>query len=176
MAKKNDELVLDPWDRQPGEGQKPYEAFCAYRDMGDERSTRKVAQALSKSASLISRWSSTYNWVARIAAWDDEIARQVAREQLKDIANTRKRQRANAKRMQDVGMDLLNALANRGYDVKMSEVVSLLKAGMEQERIALGDVGEVIEERNGEATPAVQIYIPDNGRGRDKDDFSDLDV
>lgn len=33
------------------------------------------------------------------------------------------------------------------------------------ERLSRGDVGDVIEERDGgESVPAVQFYIPDNGR------------
>ena len=60
-------------------------------------------------------------------------------------------------------------------DAKLSEIVSLMKLGMEQERICLGDVGDVIEERSGEAVPSVQIYIPTNNREK-KDDFDDLVV
>ena len=79
-----------------------------------------------------------------------------------------------AQRMQEKGMELLESI--RLGDAKLSEIVSLLKAGMEQERIAIGDVGEVVEERSGEAVPPVQIYIPDNNRGKDKDTFDDLEV
>ena len=59
----------------------------------------------------------------------------------------------------------------------LRDIVQLLKLGMEQERICMGDVGEVVEERNGgEAIPAVQIYIPDNGRSKESDTFDDLEV
>ena len=71
-------------------------------------------------------------------------------------------------------MELLESISLG--DAKLSEIVSLLKAGMEQERIAIGDVGEVLEERSGEAASPVQIYVPDNGRGNDKDTFDDLVV
>lgn len=54
---------------------------------------------------------------------------------------------------------------------RMVEVASKL------ERLARGDVGEVVEERDGgEAVDPVQIYIPDNRRGLGNDDFSDLEV
>lgn len=61
---------LHPWNRQPGETSKAYEAFSIYRDLGSERSTRRVAEQLSKSEALINRWSGKYDWPARSRAWD----------------------------------------------------------------------------------------------------------
>lgn len=172
MAKK--EVEAQPWERQPNEGPKPFEAFAIYREMGNERSIAKVAEKLGKSEALLHRWSSKFEWVARAAAWDAEVDRQASQKQLKDIANARVRQRKQAVKMQLKALQLLESI-NQG-DAKLSEIVSLMKLGMEQERICLGDVGDVIEERSGEAMPAVQIYIPDNNRGRDKDTFDDLEV
>lgn len=61
---------LDPWDRQPGETSKAYEAFSIYRDMGANRTVRSVAEHLSKSGTLIAGWSGKHDWVARAAAFD----------------------------------------------------------------------------------------------------------
>lgn len=47
----------DLWERQPGESAQAYEAFAIYRDMGSNRSLRVVAEQLSKSDTLIKRWS-----------------------------------------------------------------------------------------------------------------------
>lgn len=163
------------WERQPNETPKAFEAFVIYRDLGNERTIPKVAEALSKSVSLMNRWSQTYNWVERVNAWDDELARQTARELMRDMAKTRARQRKQALKMQHKGLELLKDI--QPGDAKLSEIVSLMKLGMEQERICLGDVGDVIEERQSETTVSpVQIYIPDNNRGRGEDDFSDLEV
>ncbi len=174
MAKQSATEAL-PWERQPGEGTKAYEAFSTYRDMGYDRSIAKVAEKLGKSEALLERWSRTYKWVERVTAWDVEADRLATKKLLKDIANTRARQRKQALKMQVKGLELLKEI--QPGDAKLSEIVSLLKLGMEQERITLGDVGEVVEERNGgDAVSAVQIYIPDNGRGRDQDNFDDLEV
>lgn len=176
MAKKKAEEQVQPelWERQPGETPRAFEAFCVYRDLGAGRSIRKTGQELNKNLTTIGEWSSKYDWVKRVAAWDAEQDRIARKEMLAEMANTRKKQRRQAQRMQEKGMELLESISLG--DAKLSEIVSLLKAGMEQERIAIGDVGEVIEERSGEATSAVQIYIPDNNRGRDKDTFDDLEV
>lgn len=69
---------VKPWDRQPGETSKAYAAFCVYRDQGEDRTVRTVAEALAKSDNLIKGWSSKNNWVARAAAWDSMPARAVA--------------------------------------------------------------------------------------------------
>lgn len=174
MAKKKETPEVLPWERQPDESTKAYEAFGIYRDMGTERSIAKVSEKLGKSEALLERWSRTYDWVKRAAAWDLEADRLATKKLLNDIANMRARQRKQALKMQVKGLELLKEI-NPG-DAKLSEIVSLMKLGMEQERICMGDVGEVVEERNGgDAVPAVQIYIPTNNR-ENKDNFDDLEV
>ena len=168
-------VTVDPWERQPEETAKAFEAFCVYRDLGPDRSIAKTGKKMGKSRVTLENWSSKNEWVKRCAAWDAEQDRIARIEMQKDMAETRKRQRNQAKKMQEKGMELLESISIG--DAKLSEVVSLLKAGMEQERIAIGDVGEVIEERNGgDAISPVQIYIPDNSRGRDKETFDDIEV
>lgn len=177
MAKKKAPVEIEPelWERQPNESIQAFEAFAIYRDMGVNRSLRKVVQEVNKSLTTIGEWSSKHDWVKRVAAWDAEQDRIARNELMTEMAATRKKQRRQAQRMQEKGMELLESISLG--DAKLSEIVSLLKAGMEQERIAIGDVGEVIEERNGgDAVPAVQIYVPDNGRGKDSDTFDDLNV
>ena len=177
MAKKKTAVEIEPelWERQPNESAPAFEAFAMYRDMGVNRSIRKAAQNLNKAVTTLAEWSSKHEWVKRAAAWDAEQDRIARNELAAEMAATRKRQRKQARRMQEKGMELLESISIG--DAKLSEVVSLLKAGMEQERIAIGDVGEVIEERNGgEAVSPVQIYVPDNGRGKGNDTFDDLTV
>ena len=172
MAQKKEERK--PWERLPDESTEAYEAFKVYRDMEGKRSQNRVGEKLGKSDTLMSRWSADYDWVKRAQAWDDEVEREASKNLLKEIAKMRARQRKQALKMQLKGLDLLNGI-NVG-DAKLSEIVSLMKLGMEQERICMGDVGEVIEERGGEAVDPVQIYIPDNKRGREQDTFDDLTV
>lgn len=167
MAEKD---TVEPWERQEDEGSKAYEAFCIYRDMGIERTIRKVANVLSKSNQLIKRWSYTHQWVKRAGAWDAEQDRITRIQQTKEIQAMRKKQRKTAERMQDVGQEMLERLHEKVLAtgrVQLGDVVSLLKIGMEQERICRGDVGEVIEERDGGAAPTpVTFYMPDNGRDK----------
>ena len=174
MAKQKEETP-QAWEQQPKETPEAYEAFKVYRAMEPtDRSLAKVGKELGKSTALMERWSAKHKWGERVAAWDAEADRQAAQKQLKDIANARVRQRKQAVKMQLKALQLLESI-NQG-DAKLSEIVSLMKLGMEQERICLGDVGDVIEERSGEAVSPVQIYLPDNGRGKGEDSFDDLTV
>lgn len=172
--KKAENVAPELWERQTTESSKAFEAFVVYRDMGVNRSIRKAAQNLNKAVTTLAEWSTKHDWVKRAAAWDAEQDRLARNELVAEMAATRKKQRKQAQRMQEKGMELLESISIG--DAKLSEIVSLLKTGMEQERIAIGDVGEVVEERSGEAASPVQIYIPDNNRGKDQDAFDDLEV
>lgn len=162
MAKVNKPA---PWERQEKETPKPYEAFCIYRDMGTQRSVRKVAEELGKSETLIFRWSSAYNWVERAAAWDDEQDRIARLEQNKEIAKMRKRHAGLAQAMLVKAAMALQRIPDD--EIKAGDVTRMVDVGSKLERISRGDVGEVIEERDGGKTVnAVQFYMPDNGRDK----------
>ena len=50
-------------------------------------------------------------------------------------------------------------------EIKAGDISRMVDTAAKLERVSRGDVGEVIEERDGgSAVPAVQFYIPDNGR------------
>jgi hypothetical protein len=68
MTKQIDDL--QPWERQHREGPVPFQAFVLYRDQVGRRSAHKVAVQLTKSDTLMRRWSAQWNWVERAAAYD----------------------------------------------------------------------------------------------------------
>lgn len=159
-----------PWERRENETSKAYEAFCEYRDMGIERSLAKVAEKCKKSGSLIGRWSREHGWVDRAAKWDDEqerIEREKAqKEQAKAIREMRKR---HADLAQVMLIKSAKALARMPDDeIKPGDISRMVDVASKLERISRGDVGEVVEERDGgKAQPSVTFYMPDNGRKRE---------
>src|SRR5690349_6802552 len=60
-----------PWMRQPQETTVAYEAFRSYMSL---RTHPKVCEELGKSRQLISKWSSDWNWVERVWAFDVHLA------------------------------------------------------------------------------------------------------
>lgn len=82
---------VKPWERQPGESDKAWEAFRTYRDMAQDRSLRVVADTIGKSKSLVDRWSSRHQWNRRAYEWELELDRQARMETVREAAAMVKR-------------------------------------------------------------------------------------
>ena len=164
----------EPWERQPEETPKAFEAFCVYRDLGPERSIAKAGKRLGKNRVTLEQWSSKFDWVKRTAAWDAEQDRIARQEQIKAIKAMRNRHAGMAKAMIVKAGRALQRIPDE--EIKASDISRMIEVASKLERISRGDVGEVIEERDGgEAMSPVQIYIPTNSR-ENKDNFDDLEV
>lgn len=88
-----------PWERQPGETSKAYEAFCVYRDMGLSRSVVKVGKDLGKAARTVEDWSRKYNWVQRTEAWDSIPAKAMAESYAEMVTDITDQHRALADKL-----------------------------------------------------------------------------
>ena len=156
-------LPPEPWERQKGETSRAYEAFCVYRDLGADRSINKTSRKLSKNRTTIAEWSAKYDWVKRCEAWDAEQDRIARQAQITEIKKMRKRHAELATAMLVKAAKALQKIPED--EVKASDVSRLVETASKLERISRGDVGDVVEERDGgESTPIVQFYMPDNQR------------
>src|SRR5688572_2143686 len=86
------------WERHERESNEAFEAFKIYLNLGVERSTKKVAEQLGKSLSLIQRWSADWRWVERCRAFDNYVFQQELEDLEKDRVRAR-RAHANVSRM-----------------------------------------------------------------------------
>jgi hypothetical protein len=150
------------WDRLQQEGPKAFDAFVCYRQMGLERSSRKVAQKLNKSLQLIHRWAQVHNWKRRAEDWDsfqDEVAQ---RETIKQRIEFHKATLAIAQKLQAKALHGFNVLETvktvqiprkeivdgvekiTGYDevqqlaVKPGELIRLLETACTLQKEVLG--------------------------------------
>jgi hypothetical protein len=62
------------FEQQPKESNKAFEAFSLYLTLGANRSLAAVAQKLDKSHTLIARWSTKFDWTARVRAHGAHLA------------------------------------------------------------------------------------------------------
>jgi hypothetical protein len=62
------------FEQRPGESDKAFAAFSLYLSMGPERSLAAVGRKLGKSEGLIERWSSKFDWPARVQAHGAHLA------------------------------------------------------------------------------------------------------
>jgi hypothetical protein len=63
-----------PFEQQPDETAKAFEAFRVYLNLGPARSLAEVARNLGKSEGLIERWSRRHHWGERISEHGKHIA------------------------------------------------------------------------------------------------------
>lgn len=164
MARAN--IPPEPWERQQGESTKRFEAFQRYRDMSN-RSISQVARDLSKSRQLIQRWAGENNWHERVAAWDAEQDRIARLAQTDEIKRMRKRHADLASAMLVKAAKALKNLPEE--EINGMTISKMVETASKLERISRGDVGDVVEERDGGASiPVVQFYMPDNHRDGNK--------
>jgi len=71
-------IDINLWDRQPGEGEKAWEAFRVYRDMEGRRSARGASEILRGDDATyggMGNWSVKWHWLARVNAYDRHMDR-----------------------------------------------------------------------------------------------------
>jgi RecG-like helicase len=143
MSKK-----LKPWERQPEETDKSWNAFVIYRDMPLEtRTVRATMKSLGKHESKGMEWQSKYLWTARARAWDAEVDRINRLAQVKAVEKMRERQIKQALKMQEIGKNELLKIAEKQLKAKKALepkiVLQLIKDGTALERLVRGEPGEI---------------------------------
>lgn len=63
---------MNTWEMQEGETSKAFAAFCAYRDMGPERSIDRVGRqgGAKRAPGHVDRWARDHRWTERATAYD----------------------------------------------------------------------------------------------------------
>lgn len=150
-----DNAKVKPWERQPNESDKAFEAFVCYRDMGADRSINAVAQKLSKSRTLIAKWSSQWGWVDRAAAYDNDLERQAHREKKKLVSDTRKRQLQIAMQLEKKALEALNML--KPEEMSSRDIKEMLRLATDIERKLLFDDEQATETEQARTTFAESI-------------------
>jgi hypothetical protein len=73
-------IEREPWEKQPNEPARAFEAFAVYRDLGASRSLAKAGQILGKSKTTLEEWSRKHAWQHRIDAWEAHLDRRLLAE------------------------------------------------------------------------------------------------
>jgi len=72
--------MQNTWDQQIDESSLAFGRFAQYRDMGAERSLRKLAKDLELNPSTLAEISKKYSWQERVTAFDayiDKASQQI---------------------------------------------------------------------------------------------------
>lgn len=148
-----------PWERQPGETDSAWAAFVVYRDDGPgERSLAKLGRKFGKNKENFERWSSTWDWVARVRAYDVFLDRKKREKDLAEVEAMRVRHIDFAMTLQGAAALALNKIvaAERAKDEKGQplpvilsphEVKELAELGLKVERLNRGEPESIVEDR-----------------------------
>jgi hypothetical protein len=136
-----------PYERLESESAKAFEAFSKYRDMGIERSLRKVAQELSKSETIIKRWSGQHDWVERVKSFDAEMDRKALIQEEKNRKDMVKRHASLATVFQSKVYERLQKL--NPDELSPSELIRWADLAVKMERTARGEPSEITSLEHG---------------------------
>lgn len=147
--------IPKPWERQEGEGSKAWRAFCIYRDLGEERTVSKVVDRLEGKTigymRVLQGWSSRWGWVARARAYDDHLEAQERKAWEDQRLKMTRRHATMAQVAQTKALQALNALPPG--EIPPATIVSLMKMGVDMERLARGEPTEMVARR--------EVVLPD---------------
>ena len=135
--------ATEPWERQPDESAKAFEAFVTYRDMGPDRSIQRVARECTKSVSLIKRWSRERGWTERIRAWDNNLTEAARKKARKEVEDMQRRHIDIGRYMQSKAVRALDKMPEESITPR--DATTLAKLGIEVERMARTETSERTE-------------------------------
>ena len=129
---------IESWTRQPNESPPAFQAFVVYRDLGlGMRSNAKVSRELGKSVTLMNRWSSRWDWVKRVARYDEDIDKQIRERHIKELYEARDRHANLSRLLQTKFLERLRDLSVQ--DIPVVALANILKVATDVELRALGE-------------------------------------
>ena len=140
--------MREPWERLTGESAKAYASFVLYRDMGPERSLRKLAREDECRAKVgqLERWSSKWRWVERCQKYEDHLEHQDRLQQEKERREMHKRHAKMGMLAQTLALRKLEKALNRIEQdedgISAPDAARILDVGVKVERQARGESTE----------------------------------
>lgn len=133
-----------PWLRQPNETPQAYQAYEVYRDTkAGERSQEIVADKLSKSRQLMARWSRNHAWISRCIAYDNYLTEIQSNSLASQIDYSTqavaRRHLATLDKALAVSDRGLQALLDKGQEVRPRDLVALAELAVTKQRLILGE-------------------------------------
>jgi hypothetical protein len=176
-----EEIVGVPWERQPRERDRAYYAFQCYRDIGPvHRSIRDLAAQLGMSQTQVAGWSSSFRWVERCRAFDEEQERANRRALDESREQMVKRHAAvSTQVLQRITQRLLGDEANgiSPLDISLitfADVVRGLDTAVKIERLSRGIPNEVRGHVGMEGGPPIRHELSAAGDGQPAASGDDL--
>lgn len=127
-----------PWERQPKESEKAYDAFVLYREMGEGRTLQSVADELRKSYTLIRRWKDTWAWKDRVRAYDNDLQEKAHKTAVKKVRQMADRHISIALKLQEKALEALEK--TNAEDIDPKNLLAFLREATRLERENRADI------------------------------------
>lgn len=111
-----------PWDKQPGDTPKAWNAFTIYRDLGPSRTLAAAALQMGRNRQTLADWSARHAWQFRVEAWDREQDRIKREASLRALAAMADRQAQQAMLAQTVASAAARSFLERSRGVNPAEL------------------------------------------------------
>lgn len=155
MAVIFDMTKIELWDMQPGETAKSYAAFCAYRDLGSDRSLMKTVPVLFPDLGStkpvtkqhrLQEWSAKHKWVSRCEAYDAYLDQRERKENEKAIRDMAKRHAKESMMLQQKAINRIKLIGIEDVnELTPKEALDYLKEAVRIERLSRGVPESIVE-------------------------------
>ncbi len=161
----------EQWEKQEHETTKAYAAFCAYRDLGADRSLANIIPILygagvnkTTKRRHLAEWSSKHGWVARVEAYDVYLEAKERHENEKAIKDMAKRHADQALHLQQKG--LARILDLDPHDLSPIDALRYITEAVKIERISRGAPDQIVDYSVDVKEGSVVVYLPENNRDK----------
>src|SRR5437660_1461972 len=143
-----------PYERQPGESDRAFAAFCCYRDLGPKRSLDEVGKRLYGGQSgrkraatgRVQEWSSNWQWRERVAAWDAHLDQQTREAQEKARREMGERHAKLAVALQEKAIQRLKGM--KPEELSSADLLRYFVEAVKLERLSRGEPDTIEEQRH----------------------------
>lgn len=124
------------------------QAFEYYYSLGDQRSIRKVAEYIGRAERTVQNWSDSFGWRERVAQRDREIAEEIARKNIKDIAESKQNYRKIIKMAVSRFVQSLTETDEDGKPKLKIDSIADLERMIKLDLVLMGEVTEISKVQN----------------------------
>lgn len=155
--------------QEPLQGETPqaFAAYGAYRDLGPRKRTHQAAAQVfyeldelpprsTAKVNQVARWSTTFHWVKRSAAWDAHVDREARLDQIEAAKAMRERHASIATLALSKAVERLRAAT--AAELTLDQVARFIETAVRVERQARGEPDQVTHLAGSEGG-AVQLDV-----------------
>lgn len=166
--------MAESWEKQDYETPTQYMVFCAYRDMGADRTLKKVAEQEGKQLRNVENYSAKNHWQSRCIDYDLYLEAQERKQNEKEILEMNKRHIQQSLLIQKKIIDKLKGADSN--ELKLGDCARLLDIVTKIERQARGvETGRISVESKGQVDVKVApiTFIDDMADDEDEEEGED---